>query len=66
LLEHGHQHMRWLDVGMVTAQRQRLSIGQGFLKFGGQFVDTHECFSNGFKLGPFLAFSSAKACMEFA
>ena len=66
LFEHGHQHMRWLDVGMVTAQRQRLGIGQGFLKFGGQFVDTHECFSNVLKLGPFLAFSSAMICMEFA
>jgi hypothetical protein len=26
---------------MVAAQGQALGLGQGFLKFGGQFVETH-------------------------
>ena len=41
LAQHGEQHMGRLDIGMVLAQRQCLGVAQGFLKFGGEFVDTH-------------------------
>jgi hypothetical protein len=30
------------DVGVVVAKRQALGIAQGFLKFGGEFVDAHK------------------------
>jgi len=41
LLEHGHQQMGWLDIGLIGTQDQGLGIGQGLLKFGGQFFNTH-------------------------
>jgi hypothetical protein len=41
LTQHGGQHMDGLDVGMVVAQGQTLGVGQGFLEFGGEFVDSH-------------------------
>ncbi len=45
LAQHGRQQVQRVDVGMVVAQRQGLGIGEGFLKLGGEFVDTHEIFS---------------------
>jgi hypothetical protein len=33
--------MARLDVGMISAQGQGLSFAQGFLEFGGQFIQTH-------------------------
>jgi hypothetical protein len=33
--------MRGFDVGMVSPQGQRLGLAQGFLKFRGQFVESH-------------------------
>ena len=41
LLEHGHQQVDGLDVGVVMAQRNALGVAQGFLKLGGEFVETH-------------------------
>ncbi|MNT59939.1 hypothetical protein D3C72_1974870 [compost metagenome] len=41
LLEHGHEHVHGLDVGVVVAQRNALCIAQGFLELGGEFVETH-------------------------
>ena len=41
LLEHGHQQVHRLDVSVVVAQGQRLRVAQGFLKLGGEFVETH-------------------------
>jgi hypothetical protein len=34
--------MGGLNEDVVIAQRQRLGFAQGFLKFGGEFVDSHE------------------------
>ena len=42
LPEHGQQHMGGFDVGIVFAQGHALGIGQGFLEFAGEFVDSHE------------------------
>jgi hypothetical protein len=42
LLEHGQQHMHRLNVCMVASQGDGLRIGQGFVKFGGEFVKSHE------------------------
>jgi hypothetical protein len=39
-----------IDAVVVVAERQGLGIGQGFLEFGGELVDTHGC----------KAFSTAK------
>ena len=44
LAQHGRQQVQGVDVRVVIAQRQALSIGQGFLEFGGELVDTHESF----------------------
>jgi hypothetical protein len=42
LLEHGQQHVHRLNVSVVAAQGDGLRIGQGFVKFGGEFVKSHE------------------------
>ena len=42
LAQHGGQQMHRLDVAVVVAQRQRLGVAQGFLKFRGEFVLSHE------------------------
>jgi hypothetical protein len=42
LAQHGDQHVGRFDVGVVAAQCERLCVAQGFLKLGGEFVDTHE------------------------
>jgi hypothetical protein len=31
------------DVGVVGTERQRLGLAQGFLEFGGEFVESHGC-----------------------
>jgi hypothetical protein len=58
LFEHGDQHMLRLDVSMVFAKSQRLSVRQGFLKFGGEFVNSHVYFSNACQLVLKVTFSS--------
>ena len=42
LAQHGQQHMGGLNEGVVVSQRQRLGFAQRFLKFGGEFVKSHE------------------------
>ena len=44
LPQHGGQQVLGLDVGVVFAQRQRLGVAQRVLKFGGEFVGSHQCF----------------------
>ena len=39
--DHRRQHMRRFDVGVVVGERQSLGLGQGFLKLGGELVDSH-------------------------
>ena len=41
LAQHGQQQMSRFDVGVVIAQRQGLGFAQGFLEFGGEFVESH-------------------------
>jgi hypothetical protein len=38
--------MHRLNLGVVLAQCKGLGISQGFLKFGGEFVNTHLRISN--------------------
>ena len=39
--DHGREDVHRLNKGVVMGQRKRLRLCQGFLKFGGQFVDSH-------------------------
>jgi len=41
LAQHGEHHVTRLDVRMIGAQGQGLSFAQGFLEFGGEFIQTH-------------------------
>ena len=41
LAQHGHQQVQGVDSGLIRTERQRLRIGQGFLEFGRQFVNSH-------------------------
>ena len=41
LAQQCHEQVQGFDVGLVTAQGQRLRVGQGFLELGCQFVDSH-------------------------
>jgi hypothetical protein len=51
--------MLGLDVSMVFAKGQRLGIRQGFLELGGEFVNSHVCFSNAWQLVLKMTFSRA-------
>ena len=41
LLQHGQQNVGWIDVSVIFAQGQGLSIAQRFLKLRGEFVNSH-------------------------
>ena len=40
------EHMHGLEILVAPADGDALRVGQGFLKFGGEFVDSHEETSN--------------------
>ncbi len=41
LLQHGQQDVGRLDVGVVAGHRQALGLGERFLEFGGELVESH-------------------------
>jgi hypothetical protein len=41
LAQHGHQQVQRVDGGLISTERQGLRVGQGFLEFGRQFVNSH-------------------------
>ena len=41
LAQQRQQQVNRFDVGVVVAQGQALGLGQGFLEFGGEFVESH-------------------------
>jgi hypothetical protein len=41
LSQHGEQNVNRLNIGVVATECEGLSLAQGFLKFGGEFFDSH-------------------------
>ena len=42
LIQQGHQQMQRINILVVAAYSQALSIGERFLQLGREFVETHE------------------------
>jgi hypothetical protein len=58
--------MLGFDVSMVFAQGQRLGVRQGFLEFGGEFVNSHVWFSNASHLVLKMTFSRERQAVTIA